>query len=237
MSISCAPTLESTSSLISIVPSWLALTGTRARWTFKKLLSLRQQQAPGCQRNFLGAYCHHFLDGSFCSQSDWICSKTARRLNTVFGGWENRATLLQFESVQKRLEMNCWLTASTSGKSTQLRHKWNDFCLFGTGSGVVDPEWRRNFSKRWKCFFFFIVTTRLSDNAWKEYSKRDSRLCTIYSRRNKMFYWLKGKNPFHFNMLDKTNLENSLVFCCHTHNSLFLFGWFKWEIKEPFFVG
>ena len=32
---SCAPTLESTSSLISCVLCWLGVTGTRARWLFK----------------------------------------------------------------------------------------------------------------------------------------------------------------------------------------------------------
>ena len=32
---SCAPTIESTSSLISCVPCWLGVNGTRARWLFK----------------------------------------------------------------------------------------------------------------------------------------------------------------------------------------------------------
>ena len=36
VSISCAPTLESNSSFISIVPSWLGVIGTRARWLFKE---------------------------------------------------------------------------------------------------------------------------------------------------------------------------------------------------------
>ena len=32
----CRPTLESTLSLISIVPCWLGLNGTRGRWLFRK---------------------------------------------------------------------------------------------------------------------------------------------------------------------------------------------------------
>ena len=35
VSTSCAPTLESTSFLISVVPCWLGVTGTPARWLFK----------------------------------------------------------------------------------------------------------------------------------------------------------------------------------------------------------
>ena len=35
VSISCAPTLESTSFLFSCVPCWLGVTGTRARWLLK----------------------------------------------------------------------------------------------------------------------------------------------------------------------------------------------------------
>ena len=60
------------------------------------------------------------------------------------------------------------LTATNSRKLTQLCYKLNDFCLFGSRSGVLDGEWRINFFKI-ICLFFFAITTRLS---WKA-------ICTI----------------------------------------------------------
>ena len=47
----------------------------KSRWTFvRKVLSLRHQQAPRCQRNFLGTFCQ-ILDEIFYSPSNWIWSK------------------------------------------------------------------------------------------------------------------------------------------------------------------
>ena len=59
----------------------------------QELLSLRQQQAPSCQRNFMGTYCQ-FLEQIFYSQCHWIWSKIERPLNAVVGDWENHAVLL-----------------------------------------------------------------------------------------------------------------------------------------------
>ena len=59
MSISCAPTLEKTSSLISIVPSWLGVNGTHARWVFRKSYlwdNNKLQGARGFLRELLVTY-------------------------------------------------------------------------------------------------------------------------------------------------------------------------------------
>ena len=53
MSVSCAPTLESTSSLTSNVPCWLGAMGTRGKWLFKNCCiwdSNKDQAATGVSR-------------------------------------------------------------------------------------------------------------------------------------------------------------------------------------------
>ena len=43
-------------------------------------------------------------------------------------------------------EVKFWSTGSTNGESTQLCHKWNEFCL--ASSGVADCEWRNSVIKK-----------------------------------------------------------------------------------------
>ena len=109
-SMSCALTLESTSSRMSIVPCWSMVMGTRARWLIKKVLSSGQQQAPICQMKFLGTYCQ-FLDDIFYSQSNWFWSKVERPLKTVVGDWRNYVVLQWTENVwnenESELLVNC----------------------------------------------------------------------------------------------------------------------------------
>ena len=65
-----------------------------SRWMIvQELLSLRQQQAPSCHKNFLGTYCH-LLEDIFYTQSHWIWSKVERPLITVVGDWENHVALM-----------------------------------------------------------------------------------------------------------------------------------------------
>ena len=66
-----------------------------SRWrVVQKISSLRQQEAPSCQKKFIGRYCH-FLHEVVYSQSNWIWYKVERPLNTVVGGWENFVALLR----------------------------------------------------------------------------------------------------------------------------------------------
>ena len=60
----------------------------------------------------------------------------------------------RLEVYQMKVEMNFWLIVSTNGESTHLCHEWNYFCFFGTGSGVVEWDWRRNFSIKDMVFRF-----------------------------------------------------------------------------------
>ena len=76
----------------------------------QKVSSLRQQEAPSCQKSLLGTY-GPFLDETFFSQSNWFWSKIQRPLNTVLGEWENSAALLKIETLksdeENDLKVNC----------------------------------------------------------------------------------------------------------------------------------
>ena len=88
----CAPTPESTSSLISSVPCWLRETGTRARWLFKNrcLWDNNKLQAA---RGIFWVNCQ-FMGEIFYSQSRWTWSKVERPINTVVGGWEKHVAFM-----------------------------------------------------------------------------------------------------------------------------------------------
>ena len=129
-----------------------------------------------------------------------------------------------------KMYLKFWLTLSFSGVSTQIRHKWNNFCvflvqvrmsLFGIDGEISSKMrmislFRSHDSLLRQCKVCHCrQTTYLSVfGLWKEYSKRGSRLCTFYFRRNWTLFWLKGKHVFHFYMLDNTHQQKSLVACC-----------------------
>ena len=107
--MSCAPTLESTSSCTSIVPSWLGVIGTRAGLFFK-ILVCETTTISKLQKEFLGTYCF-FMDKIFCNQSNCIWSKVKRQFNSVVGDWEKHPALRQTGSVWNKngneLLFNC----------------------------------------------------------------------------------------------------------------------------------
>ena len=73
-----------------------------------------------------------------------------------------------------RSKINFWITASTNGESKQLCHKPNNFCIFGSGSGVLECDWRSKFLKKKRWFVFFVIVTRLFCNA----------VCTVSTKQH-----------------------------------------------------
>ena len=231
MSISCAPTLESTSSRNSIVPCWLVVFGNRARWLLIKFYlwdNNKLQAARGISWELVVI--------------SWRRSFTVRltesgpksRVHSKPSLETEKVILLhcRFKAFEVRMEMNFWLTVSTNGESTRFCHKRKSFSFFGSISAVLVCDRRRNFFEVGKGFSFsqsqlvfmakLCVPTppyHIMVGFWslREYSKRGSRPCTFYSRRNSTFRWWKCKHTFHFYKSDNTNLKQSLVLCCpHT---------------------
>ena len=127
--ISCAPTLESTSSLISIVASWLGLTGTLARRLFKKscLSDINKLQAAreiSCELIVIS----------------WKRSFTVRVNESGPKSRDHSTPSLEIEKIlllycrikgyKMTTKLILWSTVSTNGVSARLCHKKIDFCLF-----------------------------------------------------------------------------------------------------------
>ena len=127
-----------------------------------KILFLRHQQAPSCQRKFLGNFCL-FMDEISYSQSNWVWSRVERALNTGVGDGENQTAVLLTESVKMRMELSFCLTMSTNRESIRLFHKSKEFCLFWLKFGCAWLWLVEKFLQKWKWFFVIVVMTSLSD--------------------------------------------------------------------------
>ena len=128
MSISCAPTLESTPTLISLVPSWLGVLGTLPRWLFKK----------SClwDINYLKA-----ATGISCELIVMSCPRSLPVRVTEIGPKSRKHSIPSLETqkimlfycrlkvFKMRSNISFWLSASSNGVSTRLCHNWNTFCL------------------------------------------------------------------------------------------------------------
>ena len=172
MSISCAPTLKSNSSLIYRVPSWLGVTGTIARWVFKEswIWDINKLQAAR------GLSCEIIV-------TSWTRSSTVRVTESDPKSRDHSKPSLETEKIKlvycrlkvnkKRREMNFLLTASTNWESTQSCHKWNVFCLFWLWFGCAWLRLADEFLLKGGWFLFFVVAARFS---WKA-------LCTITTKQ------------------------------------------------------
>ena len=139
VSISCAPTLEGTSSLVSIVPSWLGVTGTRATWLFKKSCLWDNNKIQAARRNS----CEFIV-------FSWARSFTVRVTESGPKSRNHSIPLLDTEKLmllycrlevyKMRMEMSFWLTVWTNGESTRICYKWEDFYHFGSRSGVPESD-------------------------------------------------------------------------------------------------
>ena len=148
MSISCAPTLESTSYISSIVPSWLGVTGTCSIWLIK---------TPGWDNNKLQAArgCSSELNNF-----SWLRYFTVRvtecgpsRETTQYHRcWRLRTSCcftIDWKSVEREAR---WIF----GQLHQTMASRHDYVINGIifDSGVLDCDCRGNFVKIGKEFSF-----------------------------------------------------------------------------------
>ena len=164
MSISCAPTLESISSLISCVSCRLGVTGTRARWLFTKTCLWGNNQLQAAREN-----------SRKLIVSSWTRSFTVRVTESGPNLRDHSMHLLETEKImllycrlkvyRMKIEKNFWLPVSTDEKRHNYAIKGRIIAFFGSRSGVIKSDWRRYFYKERISFFFFVITTRLFDMA------------------------------------------------------------------------
>ena len=196
--LSCARTLESTSSVISSVPCWWVQTGTSARWLLKNSCLWDNNKLQAARRIPPEPVV------IFRTRSSLVRINESRpKSKDHWIPWlETEKTLLLYRRKKMyilKLETKFWLSVSASGKSTRLCRKWKNFCFSGSRSGVVDCDWRRKFIKKEGVFHFRChdssfwannvchrrQTTKLSVSCpWKGYIKCDSKLRTFYSPSN-----------------------------------------------------
>ena len=181
------------------VPSRLEVTGTLARRLFKKSCV--------CDINKLQAARGISFEIIVIS---WTRSFTVRVTHSGQKSRDHSIPSLGTEKImllsstlkvyKMRSKLNFWLTASTNGESTRLCHKLNDFCrLFWLLLGCAWLWLAEEFHQKWRWLLFIVVVThffakqcvllppnKIIVNFWslRDYSKRDSRLFTFYSRRN-----------------------------------------------------
>ena len=160
MSISCEPTLESTSSRVSIVPSGREVIETRARWLFKKSCSWDNNKFQAARE----------FSWELIAIS-WTRSCSVRVTESGSKSRDHSIPLLETEKIMLlycrlevyriKLGMNFCITTSTNGNSTRLCHKWIDFCLFWLWFGYASLWLVVIFLQKWRWFSFSVVTTRL----------------------------------------------------------------------------
>ena len=145
VSISCAPTLESTSSLFSCVPCWLGLTGTRAWWLFKHCCLWDKNKLQAAREI---SWEHKVLS--------WTRSFTVRVTVSGPKSGDHSIPSLETEKIilpqcrlnvyKIKMSMMFWLTVSTNGVSTRLSTEWRIFYFFWFSFGWVFLFRSRNLS-------------------------------------------------------------------------------------------
>ena len=129
VSFSCEPTLESTSSRVSIVPSGREVIETRARWLFKTscIWDINNFQAAR-------EISWELIVISWTrSCSVRVTESGPKSTDHSQPSLETKKIMLLYcrlEVYKLKLGRNFCITTSTNGYSTRLRHKWIDFCLF-----------------------------------------------------------------------------------------------------------
>ena len=216
----------------------------------QELFSMRQQQAPSCQRNFLGTYCH-FLNEIVYSQSHWIWSQTERPLNTVVTDWECRVALLQNEGRWNENANDVLVKCIKSRESTRLCRKRNILFrfkfLFRFRFWCAWLWLAEKFLQKRRWFLFSVVTTHFSCKAMCTITNKQHN-CRFLVLRMSIHNVAAGFEPFtvvetirfidwNVNTLFIStcwakHISNDLLyFVVHTQFFLSIFVWFKWDVK------
>ena len=158
MSIYCAPTLESTSSLISIFPSCLGAIGTCARWLFKKSCLRYNNKLQAARGNSWELIVFSWTRFFAVRVTEFAWN--SRDLSKPSLKTEKVMLLLCWLEVYKlRREMNFWLTVSTIGELERLSYRRNKFCLLWIKFGYASLWLAKKNFKNVDGNLFFIVAT------------------------------------------------------------------------------
>ena len=152
----CAPTLESTSSLISIVPSCLEIFETRARWLFKTFCLSEKKGVRGSSGELIVISRTRSFTVKVTESTPKLRDHSITSLET------EKITLFycRLEVYEKRMEQDFCLTVSTNGELTQLCHEWNIFRLFWLMFGCAWLCLAENFLRNWWRRTNFTVMAR-----------------------------------------------------------------------------
>ena len=144
--------------------------------------------------------------------------------------------------------MKFWLTVSTKGVSTQLYHKWINFCLFWFRFGCAWSWLADKFLQKWRWLFFFVVATRLSCKKMCTATAKQHNCRFLFLKRNiqnvaaglalftvvvnSRFIGWNVKTLFISTCWTIHNIADSLsYFVVHTQFFLSIFGGLKWGIN------
>ena len=152
-----------------------------------------------------------------------------------------------------RLEINFRLTVSTNGKSTRLRHKWKDFCIYWLRFRCGWLWLAEKFLQKRRWFSILIVTIHLLDKLTRAIAAKQQNclflvfegniqnmeaafaLFTVVETR-RFIGW--DTNKLFISTCWTINISNSLPhFLVHTHFFPSLFAWLNRDIVEQLFVG
>ena len=132
-----------------LVPHFMCSLLVRGNWESRwmvvlKVLTLRQQQAPSCQKKPLESCCH-FRDEIFYSERNWNSSKFEAPLNTVVGNWKNYFVLLLTKVIKIDTRNEFLVNCINHGGSLHVDAiNGRISVFFGSGSEVVACDWQRN---------------------------------------------------------------------------------------------
>ena len=149
---------------------------------------------------------------------------------------------------KKIWKLNKWLKSSTNRKWICLFHIWTLFNLFCVRFRCAWLWLAEKLPQKWRWFFFFVVTTRLSCEA----------MCTVTAKQNNCRFLVLKRNiqnvaaSFALSTVVKTNrfigwnvntffvstcwtihiADNLSYFVVHTQFFLSIFGWLNWDVKQ-----
>ena len=171
MSKSWAPTLESTSSLISNVPCWLGVMETCARWLFKKSClwdNSNCQAAWGVSYELIVKFWSRSFTAKVTesgpkSRVHWIPSLKTEKIIifcTLNVSWVAVDCRLKLNKMIWKMNMS--LKSSTNSKRIRLFLIWTHFNLFWFGFGCAWLWLAEKFLQKWRWLLVFVVATRFS---------------------------------------------------------------------------
>ena len=251
-----ASTLESTSSLISIVPSCFSVTGTLGRWLSKKTClwdNSNCQAARGSSYELIVILWTKSIiaivtESGPKSRVHWIPSLETEKimifckLNVSWVAVDCRLKLIKMI-----WKLNTSLKSSANWKRIRWFHNWTHFNLLWFRFGCAWLWLAEKFLQKWRWFFFFVVATRLSCKTMCTVTAKQHNCRFLVLKRNiqnvaagfalfkvvetgRFICW--NVNTLFISTCWTLHISDSLLyFVVHTQFFLSIFGWLKWDFQ------